>query len=264
MIRLAPVRLLALLATSLTALGCGGAERNGSATPRELLPDLDQVAPDVVSVKRVGDRDLLVFVSAVENLGAGPIVLDARRDSPADPMPVVQEVERVDGSTATRPLHAFLRYVRAETHAHWHLEGFERYELRRIDGTIIGRDRKTGFCLGDRYERTTIELPRKPPEPVWEEECEKGEPDALHVRQGISPGYGDDYVPRLEGQSIDVTGLRPGRYLLVHVVNPDGTLAESDRGNNAASALVELSLKGGRLQVHVLRSCPETDECVQR
>jgi hypothetical protein len=256
-------RWLPLLAAGLVAVGCGGDERTASAGARELLPDLDQVAPRAVSVQRVGDRDLLVFVSAVDNLGAGPIVLDARRDGSADPMPVVQLVERADGSRATRRLRAVLRYVHSETHAHWHLEGFERYELRRIDGTSIGRDRKTGFCLGDRYERTGIELPRKPPEPVWEEECEKGEPEALHVRQGISPGYGDDYVPRLEGQSIDVTGLRPGRYVLVHVVNPDRTLVESDHGNNAASTLVELTRKGGRLRARVLRLCPETDGCVR-
>ena len=29
-----------------------------------------------------------------------------------------------------------LRYVRSRTHAHWHLPGFERYELRRPDGTL--------------------------------------------------------------------------------------------------------------------------------
>lgn len=215
------MRWLALLAAALLAVGCGGSDGTGSAAPRELLPDLDQVEPRAVSVKRVGGRDLLVFVSAVDNLGDGPIVLDARRDTRTDPMAVAQVVDRADGSTKTRRLRAVLRYVESETHAHWHLEEFERYELRRADGTSVGRDRKTGFCLGDRYERTSVELPRKPARPVWEEECGKGEPDALRVRQGISPGYGDDYVPRLEGQSIDVTGVASGRYVLVHRVNPD-------------------------------------------
>lgn len=244
------------------AVGCGGGDANRPPPPpRELLPDLDQVKPQAVSVKRVVGRDLLVFISAVDNLGAGPIILDARRDTAADPMSVAQLVDRMDGSMRRRPLGAVLRYVDSETHSHWHLEDFERYELRRPDGTSIGRDRKTGFCLGDRYERTSIELPRKPSEPIWEEECEKGKPGALRVRQGISPGYGDDYVPRLEGQSIDVTGLPPGRYVLVHVVNPDRTLAESDYENNAASVLVEITSSGGRIEVSLLSSCPGSAEC---
>ena len=53
-------------------------------------------------------------------------------------------------------------------------------------------------------------------------------------------GYGDDYVPALEGQSIDVTGLPGGRYLLVHRVNATASLLESEYDNNQASVVVEL------------------------
>jgi hypothetical protein len=253
-------RFVAIGLFCVVAVSCGGSGRSGGE-PRELLPDLDQVEPRAVSVQRVDGRDLLVFVSAVDNLGDGPVVLDARRETTSDSMDVVQVIERADGSTSTRRLRAELLYVDSETHSHWHLEEFERYELRRTDGASVGRDRKTGFCLGDRYERTSVELPRKPSEAVWDEECGKDEPDALRVQQGISPGYGDDYVPRLEGQSIDVTGLPAGRYVLVHRVNPDRVLAESDHRNNAASVLIDVELTSGRITANLIASCPDDATC---
>jgi hypothetical protein len=77
------------------------------------------------------------------------------------------------------------------------------------------------------------------------------------VREGISPGFGDDYVPEKEGQSIDVTDLAPGSYVLVHHANPDHALRERSYANNAASVLLELS--GSR--VRVLARCPDSVTC---
>ena len=79
---------------------------------------------------------------------------------------------------------------------------------------------------------------------------------ARSVREGISPGFGDDYVPIREGQSIDVTGVPPGRYVLVHRVNPDRALRESSYANDAASVAIELD---GR-QVRGARPLPGPPE----
>jgi hypothetical protein len=68
-------------------------------------------------------------------------------------------------------------------------------------------------------------------------------------------------VPSLEGQYIDVTGLPPGRYLLVHRVNGDRELREASYANNAASALVELQRSGGRATVTVVATCPDSARC---
>ena len=134
-----------------------------------------------------------------------------------------------------------MRFVRSETHRHWHFLDFERYELLAPDGKLLGRDRKTGFCLGDRYDaRASVELPGEPAEPVWTQECGRGQPARLLVREGISPGYGDDYVPRLEGQWVDITALPAGRYVLRHRVNPGRALRESDYGDNSASVAFDL------------------------
>lgn len=233
--------------------------------PEELLPDLDQAVPSALSIVQVGDTYRLTFASAVDNVGRGPLLIEGERPSRAGPaMSVRQLVRRSDGTVRIRPARAEIRYVRSETHAHWHLLDFERYELRRAaDGTPVESDEKTGFCLGDRYEtdrRTRLE--NEPAGPVWTEECGRERPALLTVREGISPGFGDDYDPELEGQYVDVTQVPAGRYVLVHRANPDGVLEESDYGNNAASVLVQLRRTTGEVpSVRILARCPGSGHC---
>jgi lysyl oxidase len=223
---------------ALVLAGCGGA--GGGAT--ELLPDLVQSPPRALTVYRAGESWRLAFLSAVENEGAGPMVLEGRRPSEASPtMEVRQLVRRSDGSTIESDVPGVIRFVVSTSHRHWHFLGFERYELLRLDGRRLGRDRKTGFCLGDRYDaQASVRLPGEPARPVWTQECGRDEPGRLLVRQGISPGYGDDYVPRLEGQWIDITAVPAGRYVLRHRVDVGRVLRESDYGNNSASVTFEL------------------------
>jgi hypothetical protein len=209
----------------------------------ELLPDLVQSPPQALTTVRVDDGWRLAFLSAVENEGRGPLLVEGRRSSRAETaMNVRQLVRRSDGSTASYPVRATLRFVESETHRHWHYLGFEVYEILDPSGRALGRDRKTGFCLGDRYDANAgARLPGEPAHPVWTQECGRGQPKRLLVRQGISPGYGDDYVPVLEGQSISIEGLSAGRYTLGHRVNPGHALRESDYRNNSASTLFELT-----------------------
>jgi len=266
------VRKAATAVVVLLLSACGG----GSATPRpevlggstasppELLPDLDQAPPAAISVVLGEGRERLVFLSAVENMGAGPLLLAGRRPSAAKPeMTARQIVRRIDGTATTHVLKARLRFVVSTTHRHWHLLGFERYELRTPDGKAVGRDRKTGFCLGDRYDADSdSRIPGEPPRAVWTQECGRGQRGRLRVFEGISPGFGDDYVPLLEGQSIDVTGLPAGRYILIHRANPDRDVRESSYSNNAASALLNLGRDGqGPPTVTVLATCPDTASC---
>lgn len=192
-------------------------------------------------------RLLLVFGSAVDNVGKAPLVVEGRRVG--DAMRATQLV-----GTQRYALPTPLRFVRSQTHRHWHLSSFERYELRRR-GRLAGRDRKTGFCLNDAYATRAANL-----RPRWTADCGRNRPGARKLREGISPGFGDDYVPEREGQSIDVTDLPPGRYVLVHRANPDRALRESSYANNAASASIEL--RGRR--VRVLARCPGSASCGTR
>ena len=264
----------ALAICVVASVGAAAARAPGGRAARpapELLPDFDQIRPQNVSAisrrSPAGRRFLLVFGSAVANVGAGPLLLEGRRPSRAVPeMAVSQMVRRADGPARRYPLPAVMRYVRAETHAHWHLLGFMRYELRAANtGASLGRDRKTGFCLGDRFVMRGAEgLPGKPRRAVWRGQCGRRRPDLLVVRRGISVGFGDSYRPTFEGQYIDVTSVPPGRYLLVHRANPDGSVRERNHANNASSVLLRLRWPRGRAdrpRVDVLAECPDTDRC---
>jgi hypothetical protein len=221
--------------------------------PSEVLPDLVQVEPSAVSVTEVDGQHRLVFLSAVENVGDAALVIHGRRASRADAAMAVEQIVRLsDGSTRSHDVDAELRYVTSETHEHWHLLGFERYELRRApDGRLVAPDRKTGFCLGDRFDAPR-DLPKEPLQAVWTQECGRGGRGLLSVQEGISPGYGDDYVPALEGQYVVLDGVPAGRYRLVHRANPERALREADYSNNAASVLLALSWRDGRPVVTVL------------
>ena len=249
------MRAVAAFAAIVVVTGC---VRSVEEPPGERLPDLDQALPGAISIETRKGRRVLVFASAVDNVGAGALVIESSRTSRAvGTMRIRQLVTQADGSTAVRSLPGRVRYVRSETHSHWHLLGFERYALRRAsDGRLVAPDRKTGFCLGDRYR---IESPpaAAPPKAVWVRECGRGRTQLLRLRQGISPGYGDDYVPALEGQLVDLTDVPDGRYLLVHRVNDDRSIRESSYENNAASVLLELR---GRT-VRILARCPDSAAC---
>ncbi len=238
----------------------------GSPAPaRVLLPDLDQAVPQALSLRREGRRTLLVFASAVDNVGAGSLLVRARRSRRSvGRMEARQAIVRADGSFDYRYLGPLVWYERAATHSHWHLHRFARYELRTADASArLLRARKMGFCLGDRYDANRhLRLPHEPAAAVWTHECGRGLPGLLEVNEGISVGFGDDYAPRLEGQYVDVTRLRAGRYLLVHVANPSRALRESSYGNNEASVLVALRRPSGRApRIAVLRRCPDTGRC---
>lgn len=265
---IAAVLAAALLAATGGWAPAGGA-RQGTAEPAERLPDLDQVKPSqlIVSEQIAGGRTevRLGFESAVENVGDGPLSAQGRRASPAEEDMVVDQVIRMsDGTTRTRPGVGVMRYTASPSHSHWHYLAFDRYELRRAsDHALVAPDRKTGFCLGDRYPRPGPSLPAKPSQPAWTGQCARDQPQADEVDSGISVGYGDNYPPHLEGQYVEITDVPDGRYVLVHRVNGDGALRETQGGNNAASVLLELGPPSGDAPrtIAPLQDCPETEHC---
>jgi hypothetical protein len=260
--RLAPV--IAALAVCAAALGAtaGGP---GDPAPAERLPDLDQELPwNLVITGNGGRRGYrLGFASAVRNIGRGPLIIAGRRPRTATPeMTAAQHIEREGAPIRVVDDVGRLRYVRSPDHEHWHLLGFDRYELRRPGRrAALVRDRKTGFCLGDRYRVRRPALPGRPREPVYTSRCGLEATALLELTEGISVGYGDDYEANLEGQSLPLKGLAGGRYLLVHRANADRALRESDYSNNAASLLIRLRWRGGRPFVRVLESCPGRALC---
>ena len=232
------------------------------------LPDLDQELPWDLQVTSTGPSTArehrLGFASAVSNIGDGPLIISGRRELTADTMTADQLIERSGAPMAVVEGVGRLRYVQSRDHEHWHLLDFERYELRLVGGTRRVTDRKTGFCLGDRYRTRRRALPGEPPAPRYTSRCGLGATGRLHLVEGISVGYGDDYSANLEGQSLPLSGLAAGRYLLVHRVNVRRRLHETDYGNNASSLLFRLRWRAGMPRVRVLRGCPDSERCDQR
>jgi hypothetical protein len=238
-------------------------------TPESVeLPDLDQELPWDLQVTSTGPSTArehrLGFASAVSNIGDGPLIVSGRRERTADTMNADQLIESSDAPSAVVEGVGRLRYVQSRDHEHWHLLDFERYELRRVGGTRRVTDRKTGFCLGDRYRTRGRALSAEPPVPRYTGRCGLGATGRLQLVEGISVGYGDDYPANLEGQSLPLSGLAAGRYLLIHHVNVRRRLHETDYGNDASSLLFRLRWPAGVPHVRVLRGCPDSERCYQR
>jgi glucose/arabinose dehydrogenase len=229
------------------------------------LPDLDQETPGQLTVLASGNgkhrRWLLGFSSAVSNVGAGPLTISGHRPDESTPTMTADQI--ISGPTPqVAPGVGKLRYVRSATHEHWHLIGFERYELRRAGSTRpVVRDRKSGFCLGDRYPVQGRLLAGAPPQPVIIGRCGLRQPGLLNISEGISVGYGDIYAAYVEFQDLPLDGLRDGHYVLVHRVDPEGRLHELSKANNSASVLLDVRWQRGTPDVTLLRDCPDTDRC---
>lgn len=225
--------------------------------PRELLPDFDQRAPFRLLV--LGTQ--LAFASATDNVGEGPIWIRGARAAAAGPMEAVQLVRLEGGGVRSYPGAGRLRFDHADTHSHWHLLDFQRYELRRADDfSLVLRDRKSGFCLADHWGLAERRVTGFGP-PAFPDNCGQNEPAALRVEQGTSIGYTDLYPPLFHGQSLELAGVPAGVYVLVHRANPDGLLEELDYENDAASLRVRVAWPDSGLRVDVLRTCPATERC---
>jgi hypothetical protein len=257
------------LAFALAALAVAALPASASARARALLPDLTEAAPSEVSMHPQDGQQQLVFESAAINTGAGPLIVDGAKTS-ADPnvaMTASQALLSSDGSIRANAFANVGQIYFDYDHYHWHFRGFERYWLRRASdqATVVG-DHKTGFCLGDRFIAVnTYRLPGESYDPsrLFATDCWSGVLNRTSIREGISIGWGDNYVPQLEGQFLDVTTVPDGRYYLVHTVNPDRRLHESDYANDSSSVLLTLKrpAPGAVPAVRVLASCAGTSAC---
>ena len=122
-----------------------------------------------------------------------------------------QRVRLAGGSLRTYPQVGIWRYNATPDHSHWHLLAFQRYELRRANGSVAVRDRKSGFCIGDRYGVAPGRVGNRTSRPVFRRFCNLYQPGAAAVDAGTSVGFSDRYHSRLDGQNVDLTNVPPGR-----------------------------------------------------
>jgi TolB protein len=229
----------------------------------ELLPDLDQRAPSGLTVQRREGRFLLGFVSATDNVGAGPLRIRGSRTGRAQTMRADQLVARRSGTRLVRNVGT-LRYTWSPSHSHWHLLGFQRYEVAEaFEGETSRRDRKSGFCLADRYGLARHRV-RDFRGGRFYGSCGGHNPSAQSVEMGTSPGFTDRYPAHYHGQNVEITRLPAGVYVLVHSANPHGRIVERTLANNGASVRLRLTWPRGfgrAPKIRVLRVCETSSSC---
>ena len=199
----------------------------------DLLPDLDQQPPTDLDVRSDHGRHRLWFTAATDNVGIGPLIVSGLRSGIT--MAALQRVRLSDGGTRAYPQVGFWRYNHSSDHSHWHLLHYQRYELRTQDGQVVVRDRKSGFCLGDRYGIAAGRVVNRVSRPVYTAFCGLHEPNAQTVDGGTSVGFSDRYHSGLDGQNVDITSVPTGDYTLVHKTNTQLLIRELRYTNNAAS-----------------------------
>jgi hypothetical protein len=168
-------------------------------------------------------------------------------------MRVRQLVQLGSGGTRVDPLSGELHYVVAPPHYHWHMLGFDHFELRSVrDYKLLVRDYKSGFCIADHWGHA-IGVGHGPPRFLGN--CEQFHPEARYVEEGSSVGYTDRYPGFFHGQQLDITKVPAGRYWLVHRANEDHFLRETRYDDDAASLLIRIAWHAGAPSVTALRSC---------
>lgn len=245
---------------------------------RLLLPDIDLLAPSSIQIGVARGKDgkrrwLLAFTASAHNVGEGALEIVGRRpNTKTKRMRATQQIYREDGSIAKNTGAGRLAYVVDPTHQHWHVTPFMEYELKRIRTApgqrlrrVIRRDEKTGFCLGDRQEfDDDARGGAKPASRVYAHNCGFNKPWMLWMKEGISPGWVDDYQPFRDGQQIDISTIPAGRYRLVQRVNAEGLLRERTLRNNFSSAVMDISWPNGRKarpRLVVLNTCQASPSC---
>ncbi|MGH3863642.1 lysyl oxidase family protein [Actinokineospora sp.] len=276
-------------------VGCPGGFAGDPATCTEwdvcLVEDKDEPKGRCIGYFGRAQAVRLRFTTSVDNVGDGPMLLFGHRDSVDQPLMSVRQAFQVGAggplpktygeAEASTPSTAY--YEPAESHHHWHLNGFDRFQLRDHLGATAVSDRKNGFCLGDRYvTKDADDLAHTPRDTtsstgelatfLRENYCGMHEPAALDVTQGISVGAGDEYKYGIGYQWLDITHVPSGTYDLVHTVNEDRGLIEKDYSNNSSSIAISIQWPPvtvdrpgpitGTPRVKLLRSCPGEAHCL--
>jgi hypothetical protein len=161
-------------------------------------------------------------------------------------LPPTTPVGQSDVPTGTiRDTGGDFAYSALEGHNHWHFPYAAEYRLLTSDGTLVKDAAKNtaGFCLTDSWD-----VPGYASYFPDGSYCRPFQPDYTGViREGISPGKGDQYWAGLADQWVEVQGVQPGTdYRLYVKVNPQGLIQESNTANNESETSPTIIVPGGQ------------------
>jgi hypothetical protein len=205
-----------------------------------LLPDLAMGPIEDIAVGKTETGDFrLRFAATIVNIGEGDLIVRARRQwIGSEDWAVEQWMAEASGGYSSRPTGASLIYG-GDGHNHWHVKQVEVHQIETLDGEVLGRLVKQGFCFFD-TDGYRLELAGAPENHHWGSRGCASTVDT-RVRMGLSVGWGDKYPWHLLDERIDVTGLPDGQYRIRQIADPNNAFEESDETNNETWVVVAFS-----------------------
>lgn len=206
-----------------------------------LCPDLVMSPPHALAMDTVYGRSVLRTTSSINSVGDGPIELVGRKYAPLL-MHARQRIYKRHGDPILVRTPAILRFKLIPGQGgYWKLRDAARLEIWSVDAKgrqlkLLRTSPKQHYCLRD-LKLTRPKLPNARQREHYPG-CNQ-DPGISRVTLGTSVGWSDVYPAPYYEQWVDVTGLK-GTFALVHIVDPENVLFESDETNNASRALVKL------------------------
>ena len=207
--------------------------------PREPLPDLDQRAPFRLADHRHEARLRLRDRQRRRRAGVG-----ARQPpAPVGAMRAEQLVRMSDGTVRTYPDAGRLRYTPRPPTRTGTCSTSSATSFRTLEGELIVRDRKSGFCLADHYGPPSG---GSPPLRALTSTATAPPPTPARSLSSRAPRSGSRTSTPPTSTARTSTSGRARRYLPAHPsANPTLQLEELDYTNNDASLRIQLTWQGG-------------------
>lgn len=200
-----------------------------------LLPDMEMVEPKQLGIAGSGDSRKLRFSTTFVNVGQGALEVFGHHDDETKLTYAAQYVYEQGGPGEYRQIGEFVFHPE---HDHWHVGNYVWYELWSVvedqPGEKLRSTEKLSFCIWDEHTNN-LNLPGASQARVYTWPC-------VSSRQGMSVGWGDTYLARVEGQEIDLAGLVDGEYYFKSGLNPDRKILESNYDNN--ENLIRIEIRG--------------------
>ncbi|QIK66761.1 hypothetical protein G7072_10795 [Nocardioides sp. HDW12B] len=214
------------------------------------LPDLRSLPAFGMETSRQGGKDWLSFGANVWIGGNSLLDIEGFRRQDEEVMDAWQYFYDGDEPVGRAPVGT-MEYDTRDGHFHWHLQQFARYRLLTQDKQRVVVSSKQSFCIvpTDPVDLSLANAEMRPYATGLDSAC--GERDALWIRETLPVGWGDTYYQGKGGQAFDITGVPNGTYLVAVEANPERTLFETNRANNASYRTVILKGRPGARKVCV-------------
>ncbi len=229
--------------------------------PPQVRPGADGL-PDLIALPahalmathdELTGRDYLAFGATVWNGGDGPLVVEGFRSAGRATMTAYQYFYDNGVRTGRAQAGTFV-YDSQEGHDHWHFADFAQYRLLDAAGSEVVRSAKEACCLAptDALDLTLPTANWHPYSHGLVTSC--GSQGAIWIRQILDVGWGDTYHQWLPGQSLDITDLPNGEYVIEITANAEDRLRETRTDNNIARLHVNLGGEPGIRTVEAVAS----------